>query len=46
MLLRRVIWMPRRVAYYSGGLYGCSGRLFTVQGGYMLKIMIICISGH
>ena len=36
----------RGVICCSGGLYGCSGKLNTVQGGYMLFRWVICCSGE
>ena len=38
MMFRRVLWMFRRVVYWSGGLY-------AVQEGYLMKkIMMILVA--
>ena len=36
MLFRRIIWMPRRVVYCSGGLYAVQEGYIDVQEGYMV----------
>ena len=45
MLFRGVIWMLKRVAYCSGGLYAVQVGYMDVQEGYMMKkIMIILVA--
>ena len=46
MLFRGVIWMFRRVAYCSGGLYAVHVGYMDVQEGCILLRGVICCSGE